>query len=142
VAPGQAQRAGCDPPQRDSDRDTPVPWQWNIAPVPGLAGAVVEVQWQAETALTETLHVILEGPLAGGHGGVVQAEATGPSPLRLEVPAGAARGFDRWTTLRLTVEVVPDAQAPLGGAVSYDQRFDAVAALFYVEDAPPGYTFG
>lgn len=113
---------------------------WDINPTPGFAGAVVEVHWEAATAGSSELHARLRGPLAGGQPAPALAEATGPSPLRLEVPADAARSFPRWTALRLYVELAPSGDVP--AAAGADQPFDAFASLFYVEPAPPGYTIG
>ena len=118
---------------------------WAVDTTVGLAGAVFQVNWDAETALAQDLHVTLRGPVvgccAGGDGGSkgeVHAEATGPSPLRLELTEEAARSFSSWSSIWLEVRL-PDSQdlAPL--SASRDHLVDAYATLFYVDAAPPGY---
>lgn len=135
---GQQTGLDCDPDRRD-DHDVLPPWLWEIDPTPNLAGAVVEVSWQAQSPAAEVLHATLTAPMAGGRGGEVVADAAGPSPLRLEVPRAVAEAMPRWTAIRLAVDV---AEGDTPGAASQDQRFSAVAALFYVEPAPPGYQVG
>lgn len=110
---------------------------WDVNPTPGFAGAVVEVHWEEATPGSSELRARLRGPLAGGQPAPTLAEATGPSPLRLEVPADVARLFPRWTALRLYVELAPSEGVPAAAAL--DQSFDAFASLFYIDPAPPGY---
>ncbi|HUR24533.1 MAG TPA: carboxypeptidase-like regulatory domain-containing protein [Candidatus Thermoplasmatota archaeon] len=137
AAAGQSQGAGCDADHREDDAVPP--WLWEINPTPNLAGAVVDVDWEALTPASQTLHAVLRAPMAGGQGGTVVAEATGPSPLRLEVPAAQARTFGRWTAIRLEVDLA-EQDGGLPGAAPRDQRFDAYASLFYVDPVPPGYS--
>jgi hypothetical protein len=138
---GQRLAQGCDDDEAvynwEGGRSEAPSSIWDMNPTPGFAGAVVEVDWEAATPGSTELHARLRGPLAGGQPAPTLAEATGPSPLRLEVPADLARDFPRWTALRLYVELAPGQDVPAAGAV--DQPFDAFASLFYVEPAPPGY---
>jgi hypothetical protein len=135
---GQSTGVGCDPDRRDGEDVLP-PWLWDIDPTPNLAGAVVEVAWEAQSPGATALHAWLRAPMAGGQGGEFVAEATGPSPLRLKVPREVAAAMPRWTAIRLGVDV---AEGDTPGAASQDQRFGAVASLFYVDPAPAGYTAG
>jgi hypothetical protein len=131
---GQADGVGCDADHRVDD--TVPPWIWEVNPTPNLAGAVVEVHWEPMTPLASNLHAWLRAPMVGGQGGELVAEATGPSPLRLEVPAEQARSLGRWAAITLYVDL-GDGATP--GASVRDQSFDAFASLFYVDPAPPGY---
>ncbi len=136
---GQAQGVDCAGDRRD-DEDVLPPWLWDVNPTPNLAGAVFEVAWQPQTAGADVLRAWLKAPMAGGQGGEVVADATGTSPLRLEVPQAVAQAMPRWTAIRLHVDVAEgDGGA---GAATGDQRFGAVASLFYVDPAPPGYLAG
>lgn len=137
---GVFESLSCDPPEPNAPRDAPKPWIWYVNPTPGFAGAVVEVGWEAESPATQALRVRLDGPVLGGLEAPVAAQATGESPLRLEVPEAAARSFPRWSALRLVVELMPDAAGDPAAAASLEQRFDAYATVFYVDAAPPGYT--
>lgn len=132
----------CDPPELNAPRDAPKPWIWYVNPTPGFAGAVVELDWEAESPSTQSLRARLDGPVMGGLEAPIVAQATGESPLRLEVPEAAARAFPRWSALRLVVELTPEAAGDPAAAASVEQRFDAYATVFYVDPAPPGYTLG
>ncbi|HUR61293.1 MAG TPA: carboxypeptidase-like regulatory domain-containing protein [Candidatus Thermoplasmatota archaeon] len=138
AALGQAQGAGCDEARPDADDKLPE-WIWGLYPHPGLAGAVVEVHWEAQTGLAQRLHAWITAPVAGGREGEVRASATGTTPLRLEVPAAVAQGLPEWTAVWLHVELANEGSG--AGAVQ-DQPFDAYAALAYVEPLPPDYRFG
>lgn len=135
---GQDLGAGCDPDRRDEEDKLP-PWMWEVTPRPNVAGAVFEVGWEAMAPTTRSLRAWLVGPTVGGDGGDLVAEASGPSPLRLEVPEDAARAMPRWTSWRLHV-ALDDADG--AGAGPQEQRYHAVATLFHVDPAPPGYTVG
>ena len=115
----------------------PPPWSWLLDTDPGIAGAVVELDWEPATPLAERLHARLVAPVAGGQGGETVDEAEGGSPLRLEVPEDVARAMPRWTTILLEVDLDLSSAAPAGA--SAEQSFDAFATLFYVDAAPPGY---
>lgn len=120
---------------------------WAIETSIGLAGAVLQLHWDAESPMSEELHATLRGPVVGccegesdkvGSKGQVHADVTGPSPLRLEVPEDAARAFPSWSSLWLEVRL-PDGQAAAPVAFSRQQPFDAYATVFYIDAAPPGY---
>lgn len=120
---------------------------WQIDTTVGLAGAVLELYWDPETALSNELHALLRGPVVGcceedpdsGSKGEVHADVAGPSPLRLELTEAVARAFPRWSGLMLEVRLPDGAGAePVG--VSRAQTIDAYASIFYVDPAPPGYT--
>lgn len=131
----------CDSPNLLDPQLQSPPTVWDINPTPGFAGIVVEIYWQAQSSLVRDLHAVLRAPMVGGLAaapGEVQAEAFGPSPLRLEIPEEAARSLNRWTGVRLEL-TVPHTQGDLPAAFSFDQTFDAYATLFYVDPAPPGY---
>jgi hypothetical protein len=101
----------------------------------------VQVDWEATSSLSERLRVELWGPLAGGPDGAageIKAEATGPSPLRLELPYDVAHAFHPWTSVDVKVGLTDDpGGAPV--AISADQAFEVIASVFYVDPAPPGY---
>lgn len=137
-----SQGANCADDRGDDAAEIPA-WMWDVIPTPNLAGAVVEVRWEASSPLSQRAHAWLKAPMAGGQGGETLAETTGESPLRLEVPADVARSFGRWTALRLHVELAdPDGTLPVGVGASDDQPYTAYASLFYVDPAPPGYALG
>jgi hypothetical protein len=136
VAAGTAQGVNCDADRRVDDRVAP--WMWEINPTSNLAGAVVEVHWEAMTEFSTALHAWLVAPMAGGQGGTIVADAAGTSPLRLEVSRETAQAMGRWTAIRLQVDLA--GQDPQPGAATRDQHFDAYATLFYIDAAPPGYT--
>lgn len=139
AAVGQGEGVACDADRRVDDRVAP--WMWEINPTPNLAGAVVEVYWDAMSPLSQTLTAWLRAPTAGGEGGDVVAQATGTSPLRLEVPEDQARAMGRWTGIRLHVDLA-EQDGGLPGAAPREQRYTAYASLFYVDAAPSGYTLG
>ena len=125
----------CAPDHGDSGEDpAPPAWIWAIDAEAALAGAVVQVVWDATTPGTQALHAWLQAPVAGGRGGERFAEVTGESPLRLELPEAAARAMPRWTQLWVMVEL-PPGQAGMNA----QQVYDGYASLFYVDPAPPGY---
>jgi hypothetical protein len=133
---GQTTGLDCEADRRVDDQ---VPaWIWEINPTPNLAGAVVEVDWEATTPSTETLRAWLRAPMAGGQGGEVVAEATGKSPLRLELSPAQAQGMGRWTAINLYVDLA-EQQGGSPGLDATGQGFDAFASLFYVEPPPAGY---
>lgn len=149
VIPCQLRTSGethpCSPPSVSLDDGLVMPTDtavWGIDIARGLAGAVLEVHWDAETPLAEVLHAQLRGPVAGGDKGSlgeVQAEATGTRPLRLEVPEEVARAWTPWTALWLEVRLA-DGQGQSPAAFARAQTFEAYASLFYVDPAPPGYS--
>lgn len=138
----------CDPPR--VSLTSGIEWAdltstWMLETSMGLAGAVLQVHWDAETPLTERLTVRLRGPVVGcceqqqvRHDDPVLAEVTATSPVRLEVPEAAARGFPSWSALWLEIDV-PEAHASVPAAFARQQSYDAYASLFYVDPAPPGY---
>jgi Carboxypeptidase regulatory-like domain len=140
---GVDQPVSCDQPNPTApNADPQASSSWQLDPTPGLAGLVVEVHWTAATDLSRQLHASLWAPLAGGPRGVtgdLQAETSGESPLRLEVPEETARGFPRWSSVVLFLRLADhQGDAPLG--LSVDQGYEAFATLFYVDPAPAGYT--
>lgn len=125
-----------------NERSGEVPgWMWEINPTPGFAGAVIQVAWNPAWPDTERLHLWLVAPMAGGQGGQVIEDVTAASPVRFEVGEEFARAMADWTSIRLHVDLpesggsVPVATAAFGR----DQLYEAVATLFYVDPAPPGY---
>ena len=138
--PAPADRFGCEPDHGDSGEDpAPPEWIWTMEPDVALAGAVVQIVWDATTPASTDLHAWLQVPVAGGRGGERVAEVIGTSPLRLELPEEAARDMPRWTALWVCVEIAP-GQALVGADVQ--QVYEGYASLFYVDPAPPGYTLG
>lgn len=121
---------------------TPAPREmtWALDTARGLAGAVVQVDWEAETPLAEQMEAILWGPVAGGERATGRglANVTGTSPLRLEIDEATARGLSDWTAVWLEVRVPEQGSLQVGLAIQ--QRIDAYATLFYIDPAPPGYT--
>lgn len=131
----------CNTPSLDEPIPQEHPSQWWLNPTPGLAGAVVEVDWDANSPFEESLDTLLFGPVAGGPNGVsgdFRAAAFGPSPLRLEVPEPVARAFPEWIAVVLEVSLPDGSATPV--AVSNDQLYTAYATLFYVDPAPADYT--
>lgn len=145
-AAGQGQF--CDPPSFSFNEGVEVPELrslWVMDTTIDLAGAVVQVHWDAESPLAEQLTVRLRGPVVGccenqslRYDDPVLDEATGASPVRLEVDEAAARAFPSWSALWLEVDV-PESQGPVPAAFAREQSFDAYATLFYVDPAPAGY---
>jgi Carboxypeptidase regulatory-like domain len=135
AAAGQSTGVQCEADHRVDD--VVAPWIWEINPTPNLAGAVVEVYWDAMTPASETLHAWLRLPMVGGQGGQVVVDVTGPSPLRLEVPADLAQAMGRWEGITLYVDLAEQEGGTPGFAT--DQAFDAYASLFYIDPPPAGY---
>ena len=143
VPPGAV---ACEPPRFSIDKGIvppPTTFEWPLDTGINLAGAVLQVHWEAETDLARELRATLRGPVVGccvdGEGGSmgdIHAEVTGPSPLRLELPEAAARGFPAWSALWLEVGLPDGGDQP---AFTRAQTVDAFATLFYVDPAPPGY---
>lgn len=140
LVPAQPVRCTVNNPIQTGDPPPP-PNIWVINPDPGLAGIVVELHWDAKTPMSQALDAALRAPVAGGFSGElgsILAEATGASPLRLELGPEVARGLPRWTAIHVEVRL-PDAQATAPASFTDNQPYDAYASLFYVEPAPPGY---
>ena len=136
--PAPADAVGCEPDHGDSGEDPgPPAWIWAIEPDEAFAGLVAQVVWEAESPASSELHAWLQAPVAGGRGGEVYAEVTGPSPLRLELPEDVARALPRWTAVWLMVELPPGA-----AGAKVQQVHEDYASLFYVDPAPAGYTLG
>lgn len=135
--PAPADRWGCEADRGDSgEHPEPPKWIWPLEPDVALAGAVVQVVWDATTPASTQFHAWLQAPVAGGLGGERIGEVTGTSPLRLELPEEAARALPRWTSVWVCVEVAP-GQALVGANVQ--QVYEGYASMFYVDAAPPGY---
>lgn len=140
TAAGPPQGLNCTRPNPTSD-ETPTPWRLWLNPSPGFTGVVVQLQWNAESPMSEHLHATLRAPVAGGMDGSpgeVQVEVTGASPLRLEIPADVARTFNVWTSVVLEVALA-DSQPGTPVSFARGQLFEAFSTLFYVDPAPPGY---
>lgn len=116
-------------------------WEFNVKE--DLAGAVIEIGWEPGTDLAASLGARLE-TIGFGDQNIVIAEIFGQSVLRLQIPnAVAEKYYTEAGTLRLIVEVKPDNEANeagIGAGFAFNQEFDVVASLFYVEGPPPGYT--
>jgi hypothetical protein len=126
-------------PSRDGD--PPPSWMWEITPTPNFAGAVLQIHWNPAYPDSERLHIWLLGRVAGGIGGELWANVTQGSPVRLEVTEQQARAMPEWTALRLHVDLA-ETGGPIPGAtavVARDQLYQAIATVFYVNPAPPGY---
>jgi hypothetical protein len=135
--PPPADRLGCEADHGDGgENPDPPAWVWTLEPEVALAGAVVQVVWDATTPASTRFHAWLQAPVAGGKGGERIGEVTGASPLRLELPEEAARGMPRWTALWVCVEIAA-GDVPVGADVQ--QAYEGYASLFYVDAAPPGY---
>lgn len=139
--PAPLDKWGCEPDRSDGGGQDPKPppWIWPVDVEPALAGAVVQVVWDAATPGSTQLRAWLEAPVAGGQGGEPLAEVTGTSPLRLELPEDVARAMPRWTQVWVCVEL---AGNDAGIGVTHQQPYEAYASLFYVDPAPPGYVLG
>lgn len=134
--PAPLDRVQCEADHGDG-ADHPTPdWVWAVEPDVALAGAVVQVDWDATTPASSRFHAWLQAPVAGGVGGERYGEVTGASPLRLELPEDVARAMPRWTAVWVCIELAP-GDAPI--AANGQQVYDAFASLFYVDPAPAGY---
>jgi len=117
---------------------------WEFAAEPRLAGAVIEVAWEAASPASRSLGARLE-TLGLGDQNHVLAEAVGEPVLRLEVPrVTAQKYYASGGHLRLTVFVAQNVDeeeaGSLGAGAAVNQGFEAFASLFYVEGPPPSYT--
>lgn len=116
---------------------------WEFGVGTDLAGAVIELFWDAASPLGQALHAKLE-TLNLGELNVVLAETIGTSPLRLPVAQTiAAKYYTDGGTMRLTVRVDPNNDAgeqAVGVGFAFEQQFDAFASLFYVAPPSPTYT--
>lgn len=125
----------------DCGSDNQNVWEFNVKE--DLAGAIIEIGWTSGTSLADGFYARLE-TLGFGDQNIVISETTGTSVLRLQVAnAVATKYYTEPGTMRLTVEVRPDNEANeagIGVGAAFNQEFDVVASLFYVEGPPPGYT--
>lgn len=114
---------------------------WVIETSISLAGAVLEVAWEAENPATEHLQAVAWAPVAGGkrETGRELVNVTGASPLRLEIDEATAQAMPSWTSIWLEITLPEPDQ---GAGLAVQQRIDAFATLFYVDPAPPGYRLG
>ncbi|MEK6986002.1 MAG: carboxypeptidase regulatory-like domain-containing protein [Candidatus Thermoplasmatota archaeon] len=132
---GQNQTLSCD---TGSTVDV---WEFGVGT--DLAGAVIELFWEAGSPLGQALHAKLE-TLNLGELNVILAETIGTSPLRLPVAqATASKYYTDGGVMRLTVRVDPNNDATeqaVGAGLAFEQQFDAFASLFYVAPPSPTYT--
>jgi hypothetical protein len=116
--------------------------RWDFALDPNLAGAVVEVYWDARSEAGKSLGMRLE-TLELGQLNVVLGQVIGESPLRISVPPSAAQKYyPQGGLMRLTVEAASDAtenEAGVGESFVVQQGFQAFASVFYVS-TPPCFT--
>lgn len=116
--------------------------RWDFAVDPDLAGAVLEVYWDARTEVGKSMSMHLE-TLELGQLNVVLGHVIGESPLRITVPPSAAtKYYPQGGLMRLTVEAASDAEqneAGIGESAVVQQAFSSYASLFYVA-VPPCFT--
>ncbi len=117
---------------------------WEFAAGADLAGAVIEVAWDAGTPAAEDLTATLE-TLGLGDFNFVLGEVVGASPLRISVPNDVAmKYYPSGGLMRLTVASAPatdEEEAGTGASFAFQQDFQAFASLFYVEPPSPTYSF-
>lgn len=112
---------------------------WQLAADIDLEGAVLEVHWTATTPLAERMHARLVTTDLGKLN-VVLGEATGTTPLRIEVPRDVAmKYYGSGGLMKLYVNLVPSSSGGSAVGASVQQDFTAYASLFYNEPAPTGY---
>lgn len=132
----QAQSINCGSGTREIDT-------WDIAVDVALAGAVVEVFWDASTPAAESMGAKLE-TLELGQLNLVLGEVVGTSPLRIMVPQSTAeRYYPEGGLMRLTIFARPNTdenEAGIGASVLVEQQVEAFATLFYVQPPDPTYT--
>lgn len=113
--------------------------RWDFAVEANLAGAVVEIYWDARTEVGKSLSMRLE-TLELGQLNVELGNITGESPLRITVPPSAAQKYyPQGGLMRLTVQAASDAEqneAGIGESIVFQQGFQAFTSVFYVS-APP-----
>lgn len=119
--------------------------RWDFSVDPDLAGAVIEVFWDAKPG-GESMGARLE-TLELGQLNVVLGEVVGPSGLRITVPPSAAQKYyPGGGLMRLSVYAASDAhqnEAGVGQSLQVQQAFQAYTTLFYVETPQcfSSYTF-
>lgn len=117
--------------------------RWDFAVEGMLAGAVIEVFWDARSAAGESMGFTLE-TLELGQSNIILGDVVGPSPLRVTVPQSVAeKYYPQGGIMRLTVMARSDAtqnEAGIGSSVVVQQAFQAFASLFYIDPPPGGYT--
>ncbi len=136
-ANGQAHRQSC---PGGIAVDTRV-WEFNVDPE--LAGAVVEVVWDAQTPAAEHLNVTIETVGFGELDEVLFSQEYG-SILRGQITnAQAARFYTGGGLVRVSVDIgrnTADDEVDVGVAVAAQQDFDIYATLFYIEPPPADFT--
>lgn len=116
---------------------------WDFAVEGDLAGAVIEVFWDARTQAGSSLGLVLE-TLELGANNIILGDVVGTSPLQVVVPQSIAeKYYPQGGIMRLTVSARSDAtqnEAGIGSTVVVQQPYQAFASLFYIEPPPGGYT--
>ena len=116
---------------------------WEFSVKGDTMGIIVEVNWESNTPLADHLNVTVE-TVGFGDFDTVLAVQEGPSVLRLEVARENADRYYRLPgTVRVTVDVgrnIEDEEASAGAALAFEQGFQVIASIFYVQPPPPGYT--
>lgn len=116
---------------------------WDFAVEEDLAGAVIEVFWDARTQAGESMGLVLE-TLELGQNNIILGDVMGPSPLQVVVPQSIAeKYYPQGGIMRLTITARSDAtqnEAGIGSTVVIQQSYNAYASLFYIDPPPGGYT--
>lgn len=118
--------------------------QWEFSIGRDVQGVVVEVNWEAETDLSQHFRLTLE---TAGHGGddAILAQVIGPNVLLAQVNNHQAnRYYGDGGIVRATVEVDPnvhDQETGVGAALAYQQDFTIHASVFYHEGPSATYSY-
>lgn len=117
---------------------------WDFSIGPDLAGAVVEVVWDAQAPVSESLGARLE-TLELGKLNLVLGDLVGTSPLRVYVPPSVAtKYYPEGGLMRLTVFARPNGEeneAGIAASAVFQQSFAAYSTLCYVQPPAPSYSF-
>lgn len=117
-------------------------WEFSVAPE--LAGAVIEVAWDANTEFSRNLRMIVETTGYGAEDAEL-AQVMGPSVLSGQINQHQSeRFYSEGGIVRVSFEVdanVEDEETMTGVALAYQQQFDVYATLFYVTPPPATYSY-
>ncbi len=117
--------------------------EWILSVGPDLAGIVVEIYWVAGSELARYLNVTVE-TLDFGDLNTILASTEGPSILRAQVSTlQTEKYYSEGGKIRIHVKpstYAEEQEAGAGAAWAFQQEFQVVASLFYVEPPPSDYS--
>ncbi len=116
-------------------------WEFNVDP--DLAGAVIEVVWDAQTPAADQLNLTIETVGYGQLDEILFSQEYG-SILRGQISnSQASRFYTDGGLVRVSIDVgrnTADEEVDIGTAFAAQQSFDIYATLFYVAPPPPAFT--